>query len=91
MGCLIVNSVVELGHSDPDVAVRAERYRERVRGAFRSALDRAAQDGQIEGDTETLVDLAFMMLMGLYVSVKGGASIEEINRLCGVAIQTVES
>lgn len=90
-GCLVVNSAVELGRSDPEVAALADRYRQRVRGAFRSALNRAAKDGQIEGDVGTMADVAFMMLMGLFVSVKGGAPLEEIERLCAVAIQTVES
>lgn len=90
-GCLVVNSVVELGHSDPGVSARADRYRRRVRGAFRSALERAAADGQIDGDVEMLADLAFMLLMGLFVSVKGGAPADEVQRLCAVAIQTVES
>ena len=91
MGCLVVNSMVELGRSDPDVAVRAERYRDRVRGAFCSALERDAEEGRLAGDVQSLSDLAFMMLMGLYVSVKGGAPSDEIERLCGIAIGVVES
>lgn len=90
-GCLVVNSVVELGREDPHVAARADRYRRRVRGAFRSALEKEAEDGRVAEDVETLADLAFMMLMGLFVSVKGGAPPEEITRLCAVAIHTVES
>ena len=91
MGCLIVNSVVELGRSDPDVVSRADSYRRRVRGAFRSALETASKEGPLMDEVETLADLAFMMLMGLYISVKGGAGREEIKRLCAVAIHTVES
>ena len=91
MGCLMVNSIIELGRSDPQVAARADRYRKRVRGAFRGALEKTAKASQLTGDPESLSDLAFMMLMGLYIAVKGGASTEEINRLCAVAIHTVES
>ena len=91
MGCLVVNSVVELGRSDPDVAARAKRYRDRIRSAFRSALQKAAEDGHLDSDIETCVDLAYMMLMGLYVTVKGGAPLTEINRLCDLAINQVES
>ena len=40
---------------------------------------------------DNLTDLVFMMLMGFYVAVKGGASDEEIERLCGVAVAVVES
>ena len=70
---------------------RADKYRERVRGAFRSALEQDAAEGRLSGDVESLADLAYVMLMGLYVTVKGGAPLEEINRLCGIAIAVVES
>ena len=91
MGCLMVNSVVELGKSDPGVTDRAEWYRNRVRGAFRSALQKAVQQGDVSGAIEGRVDLSYMMLMGLYVSVKGGATLDEIIRLSEVAIGVAES
>ena len=49
MGCLVVNSMIEFGRSEPELVARANRYRERVRGAFRSALERDAAGGQISG------------------------------------------
>ena len=91
MGCLVVNSMIEFGRSEPELVERADRYRERVRGAFRSALERDAAEDRLAGDVESLADLAYVMLMGLYVTVKGGAPLEEINRLCGIAIAVVES
>jgi hypothetical protein len=91
MGCLMVNSVVELGKSDPGVTDRAEWYRNRVRGAFRSALQKAVRQGVVCGAIEGRVDLSYMMLMGLYVSVKGGATLDEIIRLSEVAIGVAES
>ncbi len=65
MGCLIVNSIVEIGRADPQVEARADRYKQRIHGAFRSALERAAEEGFVEGDLEARADLAYMMLMGL--------------------------
>ena len=91
MGCLVVNSVVELGRTDSGVTRRAERYRTRIRSAFRSALDKAAEDGDVEGHVSERADLAYMMLMGLYVSVKGGASLDEVKALSDVAVNVVES
>lgn len=91
MGCLVVNSVVELGRADSEIADRADRYRGRIRGAFKSALKRAVEDGDMAGGIEERSDLAYMMLMGLYVSVKGGSALEEIRRLCTVAVGVVES
>ena len=89
MGCLLVNSAIELGNADPEMTSRAERYRSLVRAAFRSALQSAADDGQEIGDVEVRTDQAFLLLMGLYVSIKGGASLPEINRLADAAIETV--
>lgn len=91
MGCLVVNSMIEFGRSEPELVERADRYRDRVRGAFRSALERDAAEGRLAGDAESLADLAYVMLMGLYVTVKGGAPLDEINRLCGIAIAVLES
>ncbi|MCP3995288.1 MAG: TetR/AcrR family transcriptional regulator [bacterium] len=91
MGCLMVNSTVELGTSDPGVNERAVRYRNRIRGAFRSALEQAYADGEIDGRVKEHADLAYIMLMGLYVTVKGGASPDEVQNLCNLAIDTTES
>ncbi len=90
-GCLMVNSIVELGTSDPQVVALAERYRHRIRHAFRTALVKATEDGDVEGDIESRTDLAVLMLMGLYVNIKGGSELEEIKRLSAVAVATVES
>ena len=90
-GCLVVNTMVELGRSEPEIEARSDRYRLRVRESFRSALERDAAKGRLAGNPESLADLAYVMLMGLYVTVKAGAPLEEINRLCGIAIEAVES
>ncbi len=58
---------------------------------FRSALERDAAESRSAANVERLADLEYVMLMGLYVTVKGGAPLQEINRLCGIAIDVVES
>ena len=91
MGRLVMNSMIEFGRSEPELVERADRYREWMRSAFRSALERDAAEGRLAGNVGSLADLAYVMLMGLYVTVKGGSPLEEINRLCGIAIDVVES
>ena len=91
MGCLMVNSIVEIGQSDPGVMARAERYRTRVRQSFGSALQRADDDGDIDGEVAQRADLAYIILMGLYVTIKGGATPQDIRQLCQLAVDTVES
>lgn len=92
MGCLMVNSVVELGGEDPGVVERAERYRLRVRGAFHSALVKAVDDGDMEdGLLDARADHLYLMLMGMFVSIKSRASLDEIEALCRVAVDVIES
>ena len=92
MGCLMVNSVVELGGEDAGVVDRAERYRTRVHDAFRSALAKAVEDGEMEhGLVEVRADHCYLMLMGMFVAIKSRASVEEIEALCDVAVSVIES
>lgn len=92
MGCLMVNSVVELGRTDPAIVEQGERYRTRILDAFRSAYDRAVRDGEMEpGHTEERAELSMTLLMGCFVAIKGGADVEEIQRLTGHAIALIES
>ena len=91
MGCLMVNSMVELGSVDPEVVARGERYLDRIRRAFSGALTMAVENGDMEGPVEEKADLASMLLMGLFVSIKGGADLEEIQRLSKVAVGVVDS
>lgn len=91
MGCLMVNSIVELGGDDPGVASHADRYRARIVEAFSSALEQAVVEGEIDGDVEQRAETAYLLLMGLYISIKSGAQLEEIQRLCRHAVAVVES
>lgn len=85
-GCLMVNSIVELGTRDEGVSERARRYRARVRKAFTKAIKSSGISG-----AEARADVATILLMGLYVSMKGGAPFEDVKRLCGAAVDVVES
>ncbi len=59
-------------------------------------LERDVAEGRSAANVERLADLEYVMLkyvmlMGLYVTVKGGVPLQEINRLCGIAIDVMES
>ena len=91
MGCLMVNASVELSSSDPEVAALAERFRDRHRRAFRTALTQAVEDGEIVGPIEDRVDIATMLVLGLFVAIRGAAPLEEVKRLSDAAASVVES
>ena len=90
-GCLLVNATVELGETDPGVVERGDRYRSRIQGAFRAALMNAEAAGEIDGDIEERANHCYLLLLGLFVSIRGGASQEEITQLSGAAVGAVES
>ncbi len=88
----MVNSGVELGRIDPTVVELGERYRNRIKSAFRSAYERAVANGEIEpGHTEERTELSTLLLLGCFVAIKGGAELEEIQQLTSRAIDLIES
>ncbi|MCP3976060.1 MAG: TetR/AcrR family transcriptional regulator [bacterium] len=92
MGCLLVNSAVELGRTDSEVVALSERYRTRMRDAFRSAYERAVVDGDMDGGhAEERAELSMLLLMGCFVSIKSGAPLEEIQRLTTHATDLIDS
>ena len=91
MGCLMVNTSVELSSSDPEVAALAERFRNRHRRAFRTALTKAVESGEIVGPIEERVDIATMLVLGLFVAIRGAAPLEEVKRLSDAAVSVVQS
>lgn len=91
MGCLMVNSMVELGDSDQGVLARGDSYLNRVAEVFRTALEVSKSRGELEGDVEEHVDLATLLLMGLFVSVRSGTDLARVQRLSQAAADQVDS
>ena len=91
MGCLVVNTSVELAMSDPEIAKLAARYRARHRRAFEIALTKAVENGEIIGPIEDKVDVATMLLLGMFVTIRGGATSEEVTGLADSAVGVLES
>ncbi len=91
-GCLMVNSLVELGRIDPEIVELGGRYRNRLRLAFRSAYVAAIENGEIaEGRVDEQVELSTMMILGCFVAIKGGADLDEVQSLTDNAIALVDS
>lgn len=78
-GCLAINTATELGRRDDAVAAVATRFRATLRDALKSALQRAADLGEIDPqsvDPYAAVMLSFML--GTAVIVRSGAADDEI-------------
>ncbi len=60
-GCLMANSAVEFGRSDPPVAERVASHLERLERAFATALSRAIDRGQIPAKENARARARFLM------------------------------
>ncbi len=88
-GCLIVNSLVEVGDSDPDVARIVHGYVDRLRAAFAAALDRAAERGETSADAiPSRADRLVALVIGISAACRGSDT--HALRLLGAARAQVE-
>ena len=91
LGCLVVNSLAERGHIDPDIASTGDRYLERLQEAFLRPLSEAAQQHEIQPGSEDLRARTLTLLAaGLFVSSRGQSD-ERIEALLDGAVAEVES
>ena len=70
-GCLMVNSVAELGSRDRQVLRAAVAYRDKFREAFATALRRAVGRGELDRDrTRMRAELLTATAMGLFLTAR---------------------
>lgn len=90
-GCLIINLMAEDGGGDAVITRRTRTYRRRVRAALRTALQRAADRGEIDAEyLDGRVQLLFGMVLGLNIAVRGGASHAEVDAISSGLRQQIE-
>jgi TetR/AcrR family transcriptional repressor of nem operon len=92
-GCLLANSAVELAPHDPEVAARISAYIGRTEDAFRAALKRARDEGEIpsEGDPRALARFLVNTLHGLRVLARAGADRGTLEDTVRVALGALRS
>ncbi len=75
-GCLVTNSIVELAPHDEEVAEVVRSALNRVEKAFKDAVDRAVESGEISANTDTRAVARFLnnTLHGMVVLGKASAS-----------------
>jgi TetR/AcrR family transcriptional regulator, transcriptional repressor for nem operon len=90
-GCLLANSAVELAPHDPEVAARISGYIRRTEDAFRGALVRARDRGEIPSDSDPRALSRFLVntLHGLRVLARAGADRETLEDTVSVALQAL--
>ena len=89
--CMMLNSVVEFGQADPDVARRYAANQENLTGAFRHALDGAIRKGELPADSDQAALALFLVsqIYGLAVLSKGGATPATLERVIATALSAL--
>lgn len=79
-GCLVTNSIVELGDSDADISRGCEENQRMVVSGFEHALRNAVQNGELPGslDIPATARMLLSQTYGMSVLSKAGMSREEL-------------
>src|SRR5262249_2666739 len=79
-GCLIANTITELGSDDPAALLRCIRSRDQLERSFRRALAQAKERGELPPhlDVDATATLLVIQNYGLNAMAKTGATTEEL-------------
>jgi TetR/AcrR family transcriptional regulator, transcriptional repressor for nem operon len=79
-GCLMTNTITELGSDDADALLRCNHSREELERAFRRALSQAKKQGELPRrlDVEATATLLVIQHYGLTVLAKTGATATQL-------------
>jgi TetR/AcrR family transcriptional regulator, transcriptional repressor for nem operon len=89
--CMMLNSVVEFGEADPEVARRYAANQDHIAGAFRHALSGAVRKGELPAsiDQDALALFLVSQMYGLVVLSKGGAPAATLERVIATALSSL--
>ena len=92
-GCLLCNTAVELGPSDPSGAGFVERYFERLSRGFRAALDNAHRHGELRQSIDPREEAEFFTasVLGLFVMLRADAPTPVVEGAARAAIRHLEA
>ena len=87
-GCLLVNSVLEVGRIDPEVQSRVNAHLGDIESALRAALEQARADGLLARDKSPAILAKYLMttIWGLRVLGSTGASARDAKQVITQAL-----
>ncbi|MFI5712529.1 TetR/AcrR family transcriptional regulator [Kribbella sp. NPDC051620] len=90
-GCLIVNSVAELGSTDEGVADVAKDLFIQIEHTFRAALERARATGELTSERSPADSASALLaaVIGTSVLAKSGADPRQLNRILDATLKDV--
>lgn len=93
-GCLMTNSAVELGETDPDVARKVTDFQTRFETDIADVLQRAQDLGEMRprSATETLALARFLngCMRGMQVLAKASPDAQRLNDIARTAVQALD-
>ena len=92
-GCLLCNTAVEFGPTDPSGSEFVARYFARISSAFTQALGNAKETGDLKGSVDVAKESSFFTaaVLGLFVMIRAVAPAKVVKNASGVAMQHLES
>lgn len=91
LGCLMINTMAERGHVDPDIAELGSHYLTRFRSAFERALEAAAERGEVRATAiSQMAGTLMLMTTGFFVASRG-QSRQHIEEMMDTIVSHVES
>lgn len=91
-GCLIANTVMELGPHEKEIADTLRQTLKMLEDAFFRILDRAKQRGELNSqkDSRALARFLTTMMQGTIVMIKSGAAAETVRQTTDTALSILD-
>ncbi|MGW4500281.1 TetR/AcrR family transcriptional regulator [Micromonospora sp. NPDC004336] len=91
VGCLVVNSIIELAPHDEEIAARLERDQDRRLTALRLAIEAGQRRREIDADKDpaTLARFVVATISGMRVLARGGADPATLRAVADTALDAV--
>lgn len=91
-GCLIANTVMELAPHEKEIAGTLRQTLKMLEDAFFRVLDRAKQQGELNGqkDSRALARFLTTMLQGTIVMIKSGAAAQSVRQTTETALSILD-
>ena len=87
-GCLVVNSIAELGPADAAVAEVGQPLFDRIEGAFRDAVQQGQLRGELhQGDPSDIAASLLATVIGTSVLARTSEDLGRLNRVIDAAIE----
>lgn len=91
MGCLIGNTAMELAGTDEEISARVTLHFDRMRSAFRNALDHALQKGELaDMDSVAYANYLVGISMGFLVYLRSGSESQAVKHFLQTALVALQ-